>query len=285
MCRLLGWVSRTGLTVRDVLGAESFAVFAELSRIHADGWGLSYVDGDGLGRRRSATCAATDPRFFAAGAGIETPAAIVHLRWASPGLPVVPENTHPFARGRTAFAHNGRILPFDRLPGLLPAGWSDRLEGTTDSEHYYLAVLAEAERAGGELPAALATVAGRIAAGYTASSLNAMLLTAEKLYVVDCHDPDLRPILGQGRPATVDGEIEAVEEEALYFGLRYRRTDDSVVVASSGFAQPEGGGWRSIENNSIFVVDRATLAVESFALDVRISSPEAAPDALTAKQS
>jgi hypothetical protein len=102
---------------------------------------------------------------------------------------------------------------------------------------------------------------------------------------VDCHDPDLRPILGQGRPATVDGEIEAAEEEALYFGLRYRRTDDSVVVASSGFAQPEGGGWRSIENNSIFVVDRATLAVESFALDVRISSPEAAPDALTAKQS
>jgi predicted glutamine amidotransferase len=159
------------------------------------------------------------------------------------------------------------------------------MEGTTDSEHYYLAVLAEAERTGGELPAALATVVGRLAAGYTASSLNAMLLTPEKLYVVDCHDPDLRPILGQGRPATVDGEIEAVEKEALYFGLRYRRTDDSVVVASSGFAQPEGGGWRAIENNSIVVVDRATLAVESFALDVRISSPEAAPDALTAKQS
>ncbi|HEV7628594.1 MAG TPA: hypothetical protein VGO89_19030, partial [Streptomyces sp.] len=68
-------------------------------------------------------------------------------------------------------------------------------------------------------------------------------------------------ILGQGRPATVDGEIQAVEE-ALYFSLRYRRTDDSVVVASSGFAQPEGGGCRAIENNSIFVVDRATLALE-----------------------
>lgn len=285
MCRLLGWVSRTGLTLRDVLGDESFAVFAELSRIHADGWGLAYVDGDGLDRRGSTACAATDPGFLAAGGGIETPAAIVHLRWASPGLPVVPANTHPFVRGRTAFAHNGRILPFDRLSGLLPAGWSDRLQGTTDSEHYYLAVLAEAERSGGDLSTALATVVGRLAAGYTASSLNAMLLTPEKLYVVDCHDPDLRPILGQGRPTTVDGQIEAVEEEALYFGLRYRRTDDAVVVASSGFAQPEGGGWRPIENNSIVVVDRATLAVESIALDVRISSPEAAPDALTAKQS
>ena len=73
------------------------------------------------------------------------------------------------------------------------------------------------------------------------------------------------PIPGQGCPATVDGEIAAVEKEALYFGLRYQRTDDSVVLASSGFAQPECGGRRALENNSIFVVDRATL-------DVRISS-------------
>jgi predicted glutamine amidotransferase len=285
MCRLLGWVSRTGPTVRDILGEESFATFAELSRIHADGWGLAYVDGDGIGVRRSTTCAATDPQFYEAACGIGAPAAIVHLRWASPGLPVVSANTHPFSRGRTAFAHNGRIQPFDRLPDLLPEGWRGRLAGTTDSEHYYLAVLAEAERTGDDLPAALATVVGRLAAGYTASSLNAMLLTPEALYVVNCYDPSLPPAHGQGRPATVDGAIEAVEEEALYFGLRYRRSGQSVVVASSGFAQPEGGGWQAIGNNSVFVVDRATLAVESFPLDARISRPGAAPDALTAKQS
>jgi predicted glutamine amidotransferase len=285
MCRLLGWVSRTGLTLRDVLGAESFVAFAELSRIHADGWGMAYVDGDGVGVRRSTVCAATDPQFFEAACGIETPAAVVHLRWASPGLPVVPANTHPFTRGRAAFAHNGRIQPFHRLPDLLPEAWRGRLAGTTDSEHYFLAVLGEAERTGGDLPAALAAVVGRLAAGYTASSLNAMLLTPQALYVVNCHDPSLPPAHGQGRPSTPDGAIEAVEEEALYFGLRYRRGDRSVVVASSGFAQPEGGGWQDIDNNSVLVVDRATLAVESIALDVRISRPEAAADALTAEQS
>jgi predicted glutamine amidotransferase len=284
MCRLLGWVSRTGPTLRDILGEDSFAAFAELSRIHADGWGLAHVDGDGIGVRRSTVCAATDPAFLDAAGGIGTAAAIVHLRWASPGLPVVPANTHPFTRDRAAFAHNGRILPFDRLPELLPAAWRSRLAGTTDSEHYFLAVLAEAERTGGDLPAALATVVGRLAAGYTASSLNAMLLTPQTLYVVNCHDPTLPPAHGQGAPTTVDGVIEAVEEEALYFGLRYRHGGDSVVVASSGFAQPEGGGWQPMANNSLLVVDRASLAVESIALDVRISGQEAAPDALTATQ-
>jgi hypothetical protein len=57
------------------------------------------------------------------------------------------------------------------------------------------------------------------------------------------------------------------------------------VVASSGFAQPEGGGWQPIANNSVLVVDRATLAVESTGLDVRIAHPESGSDALTAKQS
>ena len=89
--------------------------------------------------------------------------------------------------------------------------------------------------------------------GYTANSLNAMLLTPEKLSVAGCHDPDLRPILGQGRPATVDGGIEAVEEETLYFGLRYRRTDDSVVVASSASRSPSaaaGGLSRTTRSSS-----------------------------------
>ena len=279
MCRLLGWVSRADRTLRDVLGEESFLTFAELSRIHADGWGLAHVDGAGIGARRSTACAAADPGFLDAAGGIGTPAAIVHLRWASPGLPVVPANTHPFLRGTTAFAHNGRILPFDRLPELLPAAWRSRLAGITDSEHYFLAVLAEAERTGGDLPGALATVAGRLATGFTASSLNAMLLTPETLYVVNCHDPDAAP-LGQGAPATVDGLVEAVEEQALWFGLRYRHDGDSVVVASSGFAQPEGGGWQPMNDDSLLVVDRASLAIETVPLDVRIPRS----DALTGTQ-
>jgi predicted glutamine amidotransferase len=268
MCRLLGWVSHEALTLREVLGEESYVAFAELSRIHADGWGLAHLDGTGIEVHRSVRSAATDPSFHEIASERATTAAIAHLRWASPGLPVEPRNAHPFRQGRTAFAHNGLIQPFERLPDLLPEAWRDRLGGTTDSEHYFLAVLAAAEHTGGDLGAAVTRVVRRLAAEYSASSLNAMLLTTGALHVVNCHDAALRPALPPA--ATVADEIAAVEEQAPYFDLSYRRTSSAVIVASSGFAQPEGGGWRRMENNSVLAVDRATLAVEQVPLSARL---------------
>jgi predicted glutamine amidotransferase len=278
MCRLLGWVSSSDRTLRDVLGDASFVAFAQLSRIHADGWGLATVDGPDIAVRRSTACAATDARFHEVAGTVGAPAGVAHLRWASPGLPVEPRNAHPFRHGRRAFAHNGLIQPFDRLGDLLPEPWRARLTGTTDSEHYFLAVLAELERAGDDdVPAAVARVTRRLAEEYSASSLNAMLLTPDALHVINCYDPDLRPVLPpEKRSLTVESEVEAIEEEAAYFGLRYRRADSSVVVASSGFAQPEGGGWQQIPDNSVLVVSRASLAVELVPLDTRLGQATAA---------
>ena len=62
----------------------------------------------------------------------------MHLRWATPGLPVIDVNTHPFRYGDYTFAHNGAIHPQDRLGEMLPAEWERRLAGTTDSERYFL---------------------------------------------------------------------------------------------------------------------------------------------------
>jgi len=73
--------------------------------------------------------------------------------------------------------------------------------------------------------------------------------------------------------------VEATEEEVPYYDLRYRCTDDAVVVASSGFAQPEGGGWRRMQNNSLLVVDRTSLEVTELPLDVRIGSTATAEGA------
>ena len=269
MCRLLGWVASPGRTLRDVLGEESFAAFAQLSRIHADGWGLATVaDGD-VGVRTSTACAASDPEFLSVATDVVAAAAIAHLRWASPGLPVQEANSHPFLHDGAAFAHNGGIYPLDRLADLVPAASRTRLRGTTDSEHFFLALLAEAEQDGVDLPTAVARVAARIAVDFRPSSLNAMLLTAQALYVINCHDPSVQP---PAPPAgrTVDAVVEQVEEAAPYYDLRYRRTGSSVVVASSGFAQPEGGGWQLMANNSLLVVDRATLAVEEHPLDVEL---------------
>jgi predicted glutamine amidotransferase len=280
MCRLLGWVSSSDLTLREVLGEESFMAFAQLSRIHADGWGVAYVDSADVGVRRSTACAATDPLFHEVAGSVASPAGVAHLRWASPGLPVQLCNAHPFRHGQTAFAHNGLIQPFDRLDELVPEPWRAQLTGTTDSERYFLAVLAEIERVGDDVPAAVGRVTRHLAEEFSASSLNAMLLTPRVLYVINCHDPDLRPVIPPERAQTVAMEMEVAEERASYFDLRYRRTDSSVVVASTGFAQPEGGGWQRIPNNSVLVVDRATLTVTDVPLDVHLGQSTAALQSL-----
>jgi predicted glutamine amidotransferase len=269
MCRLLGWVDRSGRTLRDVLGEESFVAFAQLSRIHADGWGLAHVSGDGIDVARSTTNASADPAFREVGTEVATPVGIAHLRWASPGLPVELRNAHPFVAEGTAFAHNGAVYPFDRLDELLPAPWRSRLTGTTDSEHYHLAILAERD-AGADEPTAIRRALVRITEGFTPSSLNAMLLTPDALHVVNCHDASLHPVLPPPDQRSVDQIVEATEEEAPYYDLRYRCTGDAVVVASSGFAQPEGGGWRRMAANSLLTVDRRTLQVTETPLDVRV---------------
>ncbi len=53
MCRLLGWVSDEPRALADLLRPEELAEFTELSRLHADGWGIAWYDGD----RRAADAA------------------------------------------------------------------------------------------------------------------------------------------------------------------------------------------------------------------------------------
>jgi len=279
MCRLLGWVARDGLSLRDVLGEESFVAFAQLSRIHADGWGLAAADGAELRLECSTSNAAADPVFRDVATNVLGRAGVAHLRWASPGLPVELSNAHPFLHERYAFAHNGGIYPFERLDEILPEEWHARLRGSTDSERYFLAVLAEMARSGDDVPTALLRVLRRLSEEFTPSSLNAMMLGPEALYVVNVHDESIRPVLPPLEAQSVDDMVEATEEEAPYYDLRYRSTGESVVVASSGFAQPEGGGWRRMENNSLLVVDRASLQVSEFPLDVAIGRAAAAESA------
>lgn len=97
-----------------------------------------------------------------------------------------------------------------------------------------------------------------------------MPLTPEALCVANCHGPAAR----HPQPRTVEGFVAAIEEDAPHFDLCHRLTEHAAVVASSGFAQPEGGGRQFMANNFVLVVDGATLAVEQVPLDVRlVSSP------------
>ena len=74
-----------------------------------------------------------------------SPAILAHVRAASPGLPVMQTNCHPFTSGPLAFCHNGFIPAFSTIKRRLRARLSDEayiaIEGSTDSEHVFALVL------------------------------------------------------------------------------------------------------------------------------------------------
>jgi predicted glutamine amidotransferase len=250
MCRLLSYVS-----ARESAAARTLAnvapAFTAMSSAHADGWGIAWRGPDGVRGVREARSARRSPLFGNTVASVITDAAILHLRDATTGLPIDATNTHPFVRDGFAFMHNGFVGPIGDIDAMID---SDLVPiGRTDSERYFLAVLTEI-RAGRDVADALLAVADRVVELAGSTSANAMLLSSEALHVVCAYRP--------GRQPPEFGED--------YFALRYLRTDESVVIGSTGIEQ---AGWTDLPERSVLTLDRRTMS-----LDLRV-----APDAIQAR--
>ena len=113
MCRLLGVVSTAPIAVSEAVGADVLKDFVALTKIHGDGWGIAHLGhaGDDPRVEVSAGSALDDPLFTAATQERRSAASLVHLRWATNGLAVEPQNSHPFVADGIAMAHNGSIKP------------------------------------------------------------------------------------------------------------------------------------------------------------------------------
>jgi predicted glutamine amidotransferase len=237
MCRLLGSVSRTPVTVDDVLGDDRGA-FLDLALRHGDGWGHAWGDGSGLEVRKAPDSALRSATFAEVAASRPALAALTHLRWATLHLAVRQENTHPFTDGTVAFAHNGSIAPPAALDRLVAPQLAHRRAGDTDSERYFLALLTRMRDH--EPRAALArTVEDVVASGALVKSLNCLLLTPEHLLAVCSYDPES-------------------DDDPNYYPLLHRRVGDTVVVTSTGWTS--GSGWKALRNGEMLVVDRRSLA-------------------------
>ncbi|MEU6258805.1 class II glutamine amidotransferase [Streptomyces sp. NPDC047043] len=244
MCRLLGVVTRTPRPLADGLG-ELALPFAELGREHRDGWGIAAWSGRDVGPRivKDTEPAAASPLWDEALTGTRSDAALLHLRLAGPGLPVVPGNTHPFSAGTLAFAHNGYFSPYDALDGLIDADLLAGAGGDTDSERYFLRVLTLLRD---EDPVdALAHAAADIRARASFASLNCLLLTEQALHAYADEDP---------------GSEVSRRRGPDFFRLRYRTEGDRVVVASSGVPQPEGE-WSVLPYRRVLEIRRSSLRV------------------------
>jgi predicted glutamine amidotransferase len=258
MCRLLAHVARKPLTIAEAVGDADLASFADLSPRHPDGWGMAWwpsLDAAVLGarpeRRRAVGSARENPEFMATMRGTAGCANVVHLRGATPGLTIEIENCHPFVLPGAAFAQNGAIHPQARLPELLPPELEAQVEGSTDSERLFLYLYDRLE-SGEPFTEVVREALADLLDDFTSPVLNSMYLTPEHLHVVNAHNPTALPYAGDPHDL---------------FALRFRMEDDLVVVASSGFDQPESRGWHTLDNMTILTVALDTLELRIDALD------------------
>jgi predicted glutamine amidotransferase len=247
MCRLLGMVSRTPTqltaSLDDLLGP-----FTELSGEHCDGWGLAAWNGSGLATAKGIDQARSSQCFRSAVAAPVTDAALLHLRKASPGLPVVPANTHPFTAGTLAFAHNGYFTPVDAVDDLIDDDELADAAGTTDSERYFRLVLTRMRYQ--DPVDAIASAAADIRSRTELGSLNCLLLTEHALYAYAEENPFSEVRRRRGPD---------------FFRLRYHAEADRVAVASSGVA-PHPEDWTVLPYRHVLEISRADLRVSTHAV-------------------
>ncbi len=180
----------------------------------------------------SAGSALDDPHFAAATHDQRSAASLVHLRWATTGIAVRPENSHPFLADRIAMAHNGSIKPIGQLDELLEPEIAATIRGSTDSERYF-AVIRQHRASSPNLAEAVRRAVSQLRELYPDASLNALILGEDQLIAVHAHarsrlpDEDIAEITAADLPA------EHLED---YFGMRWARpAEDRVVIASTGF--------------------------------------------------
>jgi predicted glutamine amidotransferase len=244
MCRLLGVVAATVAPIGDLVPDELRRLEA-LSAVHPHGWGVASVAApSGLEVRRAPERAAASQRWTEA-VRAPTDAALLHIRQASPGMPRIDANTHPFLGDGMAFAHNGHAHPTATLDGLVAALDAPAPSGDTDSERYFALVRAAVHER--PVDRSLLDAARRITAAAKATSLNALVLTERALTAIAWWD---EPVIR----AADDGETDRD------YRLWYRVAADRVVVASA-FVADDDPAWRELPHGHALTIDRYTLAL------------------------
>jgi predicted glutamine amidotransferase len=247
MCRFIAWVTHEPATVEELFGIDAVTRLAHLSTVHADGWGLAYLDADGaMEVHRSAAAAHADPDFLELATNLRTSAGMIHLRFGTPGYGAGVENVHPFTADGWAFIHNGAIGPGAQMHALRSPGSARSARGATDSERLFLSLLDEIDAGSGVDRAVDASVSRMRENGLSASCLNSVLMSREELHLISWHDP--RATTGDVKVWPSDQRDSGVPWPP-YLPLDVQSTPSRYLAASSGIIDdPQQRGWSVLPN-------------------------------------
>jgi predicted glutamine amidotransferase len=235
MCRLLGYTSPTPTTFSDVVGGN-FNQFVKLADDHCDGWGIATTNNHTADLYKEPVAATKSKHFKEQLEKHKSKAALLHLRWATEGMPVNEANTHPFTYQDISFIHNGSITPPTALDPFIDKRYLQLAKGSTDSERYFLYLLTQIEKHGfiQGVKAGLSYIKNNCAY----SSIN-MVIQNDQSFIAACiYNQDKIP--------------DRFKDQPDYYHLKYTTNDNQVVVASSGWNQE---GWQEIPNGRVLVVD------------------------------
>lgn len=237
MCRLLGYSSAAPTTFAAAVG-ENFNQFVSLANDHCDGWGIATTNNHKTDLYKEPVAATKSAHFKEQLEKHKSNAALLHLRWATEGMPVNENNTHPFTYQDITFIHNGSITPPTALDSLIDKKYLSLAKGTTDSERYFLYLLTQIEKHGfvDGVKAGLSHIKNNCAY----SAINMMIINDTTFMAACIYNQDKIPDRFKSSPD--------------YYHLKYTTHNGQVVVASSGWDQE---GWQEIPNGSVLVVDRA----------------------------
>ena len=242
MCRLLAWDSRAPITADDLLGPDAGSL-ESLRQVHCDGWGMAYLDElQNIHEERGTAPAHSSAEFANLARTRAVPAALMHLRWASEGIPVHMDNTHPFSaygpHGPLTFIHNGYVERTEDLRELIDPEFRERLVGDTDSEQYFYVLMTYMRQCGGDLIEAFQRTVD-VLADHHYTSLNAFVLTPKELVAICQHRPEFRD--------------DDVEED--YFHLTWAQERETFSIWSTGI-RPSADQSKDLENGSLLHIDR-----------------------------
>ena len=244
MCRLLGYSSQSPTTFGEVVG-DNFDQFVKLADDHCDGWGIATSEGKSAELYKEPVAATKSESFKQQLESHKSSSALLHLRWATAGMAINENNTHPFTYQDISFIHNGSISPFDCLDPLIDKNYLQLAKGSTDSERYFLFLLTQIEKYG--FIEGVKSGLTYIKNNCSYSSINMMIINDQTFMAACIYNQDKIP--------------QKFKEDTDYYHLKYTKENGQVVVASSGWNQD---GWEEIPNGSVLVVDRYKKVVDLY---------------------
>jgi predicted glutamine amidotransferase len=246
MCRLLGYASSKATTFDQVVG-ENFDQFINLADDHSDGWGIAALSENQAQLYKEPLAATKSTTFNQQLLKNKSASALLHFRWATEGMAVNQNNTHPFTHQDISFIHNGSITPSDCLDHLIDKKYLALAQGTTDSERYFLYLLTQIEKLG--FISGVKSALSYLKANCQYSSIN-MMMTNNQYFLAACiYHQDKIP--------------NRFKDDLDYYHLKYLKTPDQVVVGSTGWSQP---GWQDLPNNHLLVFEKESKKLDIQAL-------------------